>query len=106
MRDRASPHNGAAQAPVTRETSNFTQPTAQSIIVVNADGPGKRVALMENGTLSELHVERDRPATTPSAHRWVHPPASSPRFRGKQCSDVDLFATPYASFESLDRGRL
>lgn len=29
-----------------------------------------------------------------------------PRCRAKQCSDVDLSATPDASFESLDRGRL
>ena len=33
---------------------------AQSVIVVNADGPEKRVALIENGILSELYVERER----------------------------------------------
>lgn len=32
----------------------------QSAIVVNADGPDMRVALIENGILSELYVERDR----------------------------------------------
>lgn len=32
----------------------------QSAIVVNADGPDTRVALIENGILSELYVERDR----------------------------------------------
>jgi ribonuclease G len=31
-----------------------------SVIVVNADGPEKRVALIENGILSELYVERER----------------------------------------------
>ncbi len=33
---------------------------AQSVIVVNADGPDKRVALIENGILSELYLERER----------------------------------------------
>jgi ribonuclease G len=33
---------------------------AESVIVVNADGPDKRVALIENGILSELYVERER----------------------------------------------
>jgi len=32
----------------------------QSAIVVNADGPDTRVALIENGILSELYVERER----------------------------------------------
>jgi ribonuclease G len=32
----------------------------ESVIVVNADGPEKRVALIENGILSELYVERER----------------------------------------------
>ncbi|MCX4248005.1 Rne/Rng family ribonuclease [Paraliomyxa miuraensis] len=32
----------------------------ESVIVVNADGPDTRVALIENGILSELYVERDR----------------------------------------------
>ena len=32
----------------------------QSVIVVNADGPDTRVALIENGILSELYVERPR----------------------------------------------
>ena len=32
----------------------------QSAIVVNADGPDIRVALIENGILSELYHERDR----------------------------------------------
>jgi len=31
-----------------------------SVIVVNADGPDKRVALIESGILSELYLERDR----------------------------------------------
>ena len=33
---------------------------ADSVIVVNADGPDKRVALIENGILSELYLERER----------------------------------------------
>lgn len=33
---------------------------AESVIVVNADGPDKRVALIENGILSELFLERER----------------------------------------------
>jgi len=33
---------------------------AQSVIVVNADGPDKRVALIEHGILSELYLERER----------------------------------------------
>jgi ribonuclease G len=33
---------------------------SQSVIVVNADGPDTRVALIENGILSELYVERAR----------------------------------------------
>lgn len=33
---------------------------ADSVIVVNADGPDKRVALIESGILSELYVERER----------------------------------------------
>jgi ribonuclease G len=33
---------------------------AQSVIVVNVDGPETRVALIENGILSELFFERDR----------------------------------------------
>ncbi len=33
---------------------------AESVIVVNADGPDKRVALIEHGILSELYVERER----------------------------------------------
>jgi ribonuclease G len=33
---------------------------AESVIVVNADGPEKRVALIENGILSELYIERER----------------------------------------------
>ena len=32
----------------------------ESVIVINADGPDTRVALIENGILSELYVERDR----------------------------------------------
>lgn len=32
----------------------------ESVIVVNADGPDTRIALIENGILSELYVERDR----------------------------------------------
>ncbi len=32
----------------------------ESVIVVNADGPDTRVALIENGILSELYVERNR----------------------------------------------
>ncbi len=32
----------------------------ESVIVINADGPDTRVALIENGILSELNVERDR----------------------------------------------
>lgn len=32
----------------------------QSVIVVNADGPDKRVALIESGILSELYIERER----------------------------------------------
>ena len=33
---------------------------ADSVIVVNADGPDKRVALIENGILTELYLERER----------------------------------------------
>ena len=33
---------------------------SESVIVVNADGPETRVALIENGTLSELYIERER----------------------------------------------
>lgn len=35
-------------------------PVPDSVIVVNADGPDKRVALIESGILSELYVERER----------------------------------------------
>jgi ribonuclease G len=33
---------------------------AKSVIVVNADGPDTRVALIESGILSELHIEHER----------------------------------------------
>ncbi len=35
-------------------------PVPESVIVVNADGPETRVALIENGVLSELFIERAR----------------------------------------------
>src|SRR3990170_7542852 len=33
---------------------------ANSLLVVNADGPETRVALVENGLLAELYIERKR----------------------------------------------
>ena len=37
---------------------------SESSIVVNADGPETRVALIENGILTELFIERDRERST------------------------------------------
>ena len=50
---RALPHLGRAAAAKKA-------PLAESVIVVNADRPDKRVALIEHGILSELYVERER----------------------------------------------
>jgi len=35
-------------------------PMSESVIVINADGPESRVALIENGILTELFIERER----------------------------------------------
>jgi ribonuclease G len=37
---------------------------SQSVIVINADGPETRVALIENGILTELFIERERERST------------------------------------------
>ena len=42
------------------DLSNQENAVPESVIVVNADGPDTRIALIENGILSELYVERDR----------------------------------------------
>jgi ribonuclease G len=33
---------------------------SESVIVINADGPETRVAIIENGILSEVYIERER----------------------------------------------
>src|SRR5262245_34180977 len=45
---------------LTRLPTTIRDTVPESVIVVNADGPDTRVALIENGILSELYVERDR----------------------------------------------
>jgi len=60
------PHAPGLCAGAALKGPNFSAQTTgntkvpQSVIVVNADGPDKRVALIEGGILSELYVERDR----------------------------------------------
>ena len=63
---------------------------SESSIVVNADGPETRVALIEKGILSELYVERDRERGTVGNKRGFSenmiisiPAAYFRRFQGK-----------------------
>src|SRR5690606_151510 len=60
---RTSPPRRCASArgfPNSSRSATGTPNVPQSVIVVNADGPDKRVALIESGILSELYIERER----------------------------------------------
>src|SRR5450432_4094635 len=44
----------------TADAQLFASPMSGHLLVVNADGPETRVALIENGLLAELYIERKR----------------------------------------------
>ena len=44
---------------------------SDSVIVVNADGPETRVALIESGILSEFYVEREREPDFVAGGKWM-----------------------------------